>query len=415
VRTWRRSALLAAALIGTLSAAPVGATPEHPAAGTPAEPTTDVHLLAFNDLHGTLEAGSLTSYGKFAGGAAYLAKAIEDRQATYGHHQATVMAGDNIGASPLANGLFFEEPITIATNLMHVDAAAVGNHEFDKGRDELLRIQDGGCRPVEGCTAAPYAQPDGSSTDTFPGADFPYLAANVVDDATGRPLLPATATKEFTSGSSTTFKVGFIGEVLKDTPTIVTPSGVAGLTFLDEAQPANGAAAALAAEGVKVPVLVIHQGGNQTGAGELNACDGGLAGSPIEEIAQHLDPSIKVIVSGHTHAEYNCTITANGVTRLVTSAASFGRVLTDITLTVDDATGELISAAARNEVVENALNTPGPNIARQPDPTREDPQVKAIVDQYVAAAAPLADRVIGRTQGDLTRTGSPRANRRSAT
>src|SRR6266542_2847260 len=118
--------------------------------------TTDVHLLAFNDLHGNLEAASLNIYGKFAGGAAYLAKAVKDRQALYRGHQATIFAGDNIGASPLANGLFFEEPVTIASNLMHVDFASVGNHEFDKGKEELLRIQNGGCRPVDGCTAAPY-------------------------------------------------------------------------------------------------------------------------------------------------------------------------------------------------------------------------------------------------------------------
>jgi 5'-nucleotidase len=115
--------------------------------------TTDVHLLAFNDLHGNLEAGGLNIYGKFAGGAAYLAKAVKDRQAQYGHRQATVLAGDNIGASPLANGLFFEEPITVASNLMDVDVGSVGNHEFDKGKDELLRIQNGGCHPVEGYRA----------------------------------------------------------------------------------------------------------------------------------------------------------------------------------------------------------------------------------------------------------------------
>ena len=109
-----------------------------------------------------------------------------------------MFAGDNIGASPLANGLFFEEPITIATNLMNVDFASVGNHEFDKGSAELLRIQNGGCNPVDGLhRRRPYALPDGGTTNVYPGADFQYLSANVVVDATGETLFPAYGIKQF--------------------------------------------------------------------------------------------------------------------------------------------------------------------------------------------------------------------------
>jgi 5'-nucleotidase len=366
--------------------------------------TDDVHLLAFNDLHGNLEPAALNIYGHFAGGAAYLAKAIKDRQALYGDHEVTVFAGDNIGASPLANGLFFEEPITIATNLMHVDFASVGNHEFDKGKDELLRIQSGGCKPISGCTAKPYALADGTSTNVYPGADFQYLSANVIVDDTGKTLFPAYGIKRIKSDAGKKYNIGFIGEVLQSTPTIVTPTGVAGLTFDDEADAANRAVAALKEQGVNVPILVIHQGGFQAGAPALNGCNGDLAGSDIAAIASKLDPAIKVIISAHTHAEYRCTITANGVTRLVTSASSFGRILSDITLTVDPKSGTLVSASAENIIVDNALNTPGPNVIRQDDPSKADPQVQAVVNQYVTASAPLANQVVGRIQDDLNRT-----------
>src|SRR6266702_2541990 len=305
LRSWAAHVMLAGAAVGVVLAAPLAA-PNRTTTGAvivsgarslsdqvlvsyskpDKQRSTDVHLLAFNDLHGNLEAASLNIYGKFAGGAAYLAKAVKDRQARYGDQQATIFAGDNIGASPLANGLFFEEPVTIASNLMHVDFASVGNHEFDKGKEELLRIQNGGCRPVDGCTAAPYRLANGTTTNVYPGADFQYLSANVVVDATGKTLFPAFGTKTFrTDDGARDLKVGFIGEVLEATPTIVTPTGVAGLTFQDEADAANRAVRQLRQVGVQTSVLVIHEGGFQAGSAALNGCAGNLAGSAIADIA----------------------------------------------------------------------------------------------------------------------------------
>ena len=362
--------------------------------------TSDVHLIAFNDFHGNLEPAGLNIYGQYAGGAAYLAKAVKAKQAQY-KREVTLFAGDNIGAAPLVNALFDEEPAVIVSNEMGVDVASVGNHEFDKGATELVRIQKGGC-PAGGCVGAPYARPGKKPTNIYPGADYPYLSTNVVATVNGKPLLRNTFTKTFRSDSGKKIDVGFIGETLQATPTIVTPSGVQGLTFLDEADAANKAARDLARDGVKIPVLVVHQGGFQTGTAALNGCAGNLAGSDIEKIAQRLDPSIKVIVSAHTHAEYRCTITTNGVTRLVTSASSFGRILSDITLNVDNRSGELVSADAVNSIVANA--TTAPPVARVDDPSKADPTVAAVVKQYVTAAAPLANRVIGSIQGDLTRT-----------
>jgi 5'-nucleotidase len=365
--------------------------------------TTDVHLLAWNDFHGNLEAGAgLNIYGQFAGGAAWLAQALHDKQAQYGKKQISVIAGDNIGASPLVDGLFYGEPSTIVTNLMNADFASVGNHEFDKGKDELRRIQNGGCRADVGCTAAPYALAGGGTTNTYPGADFQYLSANVVRNDNGRTLFPAFGTRQIKSDSGKKFTIGIIGEVLEATPTIVTPTGVAGLTFQDEADAANRVVEQLRRKHVNTSVLVIHQGGFQSGASTLNGCAGNLAGSDIAEIATRLDPSIKVIVSAHTHAEYRCTITTpNGVTRLITSASSFGRILTDITLTIDDKTGELVAASAENSIVRNSSN---PRNSSSDVPLLDlpkDQRVADVVQQYVTAAAPLSNQVVGKVSQDI--------------
>ena len=370
--------------------------------------TTDVHLLAWNDFHGNLEANAgLNIYGQFAGGAAWLAQAVGDRQAQYGDKQIGVIAGDNIGASPLVDGLFFGEPSTIVTNLMHANFASVGNHEFDKGSAELLRIQNGGCKPTVGCTAAPYALANGGSTNVYPGADFQYLSANVVRNDNGQTLFPAFGTKRIKSDSGKKFEIGIIGAVLEATPTIVTPTGVAGLTFQDEADAVNALVKQLQKKHVNTSVLVIHQGGFQAGGAVLNGCAGNLAGSDIAEIASRLDPSIKVIVSGHTHAEYRCTITANGVTRLVTSASSFGRILSDITLTIDDKSGELVAASAENSIVRNSSN---PRTSSTDVPLLDlpkDQRVADVVQQYVTASAPLANQVIGKVTQDILNAANP--------
>jgi 5'-nucleotidase len=412
--------LLAVAAIGAVLIAPLATSSEPAGAVTidgarsladkvdvqfkkPKDRTTDVHLVAWNDFHGNLEAGAgLNIYGQFAGGAAWLAKAVHDKQAQYGDKQISLIAGDNIGASPLVDGLFYGEPSTIVTNLMNADFASVGNHEFDKGSAELLRIQNGGCRADVGCTAAPYALVGGGTSDTYPGAEFQYLSANVVRNDNGRTLFPAFGTTRIKSDSGKKFKIGVIGEVLEATPTIVTPTGVAGLTFEDEADAANRTVKQLQRQGVNTSVLVIHQGGFQAGTATLNGCAGNLAGSDIAEIATRLDPSIKVIVSAHTHAEYRCTITTpDGVTRLITSASSFGRILTDITLTIDDKTGELVAASAENSIVRNSSN-PRNSSADVPllDLPR-DQRVADVVQQYVTASAPLANQIIGKVSQDI--------------
>lgn len=364
--------------------------------------TTDVHVLAFNDFHGTLEPGTANVYGRFAGGAAPLAGLLHDRQEAYRGRATTVSAGDLVGASPLANALFHEEPAVVAANLMGVELSAVGNHEFGKGTAELQRLQRGGCHPQDGCTGAPYARATGRPAGTYPGADFRYLTANVLTGGS-RTLFPAGAVKSYRTGSGTRVRVGFVGATLREAPTVVSPSGVSGLTFTDEAEAANRTVRSLRRQGAGVNVLLLHQGMDQISPASPDSCNAIVAGSALEGIAQRLDPSVKVIVTGHTHAEYRCTTTAGGTERLVTGAASNGRVLSDIALTLEDRTGAFVAAGARNTIVENALNAYGSGVPRQADASKEDPRVRSLVEQYVSASGPLAGRIVGRVRGDLTR------------
>jgi 5'-nucleotidase len=338
-----------------------------PAGAKPTD-TVNVQILAVNDFHGNLEppAGSSGRIGSInAGGAEYLATYINTLRAT-NPNTVVVSAGDMIGASPLLSALFHDEPTIEAFNQIGLDYNAVGNHEFDEGWAELVRMQEGGCHPVDGCQ-------DG---DEFLGANFRYLAANVVRQDNGKTIFPAYKVRSFAG-----VKIAFIGMTLEGTPSIVTPSGVAGLDFLDEADTVNALVPELKEKGVETIVVLIHEGGAQTGT--FNGCDG-VSGA-IVDIVNHFDSEVDVVISGHTHNAYNCKIN----NMLVTSAASFGRIVTDVDLTIDRATGEVTTMSANNNIV-----------------TRDVPKdsfITALIAKYNAIAAPLANRVIGSITGNITR------------
>lgn len=340
-------------------------------------PPIEVQILAINDFHGNieqpLEPVSVTQPDGTVlkarlGGAAQLAASLA--RARVGQpNTITVAAGDLIGASPLASAYFLDEPTIDAMTMLGLNLASVGNHEFDKGSAELLRMQRGGCEV--------YTTRKPCRLEPFKGAGFEYLAANVVRDD-GSTLFPATAIRQVGP-----VRIGFIGMTLKETGTLSSPAGVAGLRFTDEADTANALVPKLKASGADAIVLLIHQGGKLPETYVEEGCEG-LSGD-ILPILDRLDPMITTVISGHTHNAYSCELQKGGATRLLTSAGKYGYLYTDVRLTFDASTHRLTSKRAANVPTTGA-----------PD---ADPTVAALVERYANAARPAAERVVGHLPG----------------
>ncbi len=365
----------------------------------PAAPV-EVKLIAFNDFHGNLEPPKSTidhpvpgpeAVRVPAGGAAYLASAIQALRER-NDNVLVVSAGDMIGASPLVSALFLDEPTIHAMNLIRVDYNAVGNHEFDRGQAELLRMQNGGCE--KNTVRAPCA------VEPFSGARFNFLAANVVRED-GTTLFPAYALRSFGKGAREV-KVAIIGMTLKDTPTVVTPAGVAGLTFRDEADTVNALIPKLKAEGADAIVVVVHQGVYSKLGYNDQSC-GGIEGE-LRPILDRLDPAVDVVTSGHTHNAYVCDYGRINPAKpfLLTSGGSFGRLVTDIDLTIDPAAGKVIAKRARNIVVQSEAFTGSRGETALTDAVPRyaaEPAVAALVERYSKAAEPISARAVGRLAG----------------
>ncbi len=368
--------------------------------------TVNVKIVGFNDYHGTLESpgtfGQNTSVPAAnrpaVGGAEYIAAYVASMRAA-NPNTVVVGAGDFIGASPLISALFFDEPAVETLNKIGVDFSAVGNHEFDKGKDELRRLQNGGCKITAGAIDANSCKGFGSAAPgSFDGARFKWLSANVVETATGKTLLPAYGLKSFGG-----VRVAFIGMTLKGTPGIVTPTGVAGLRFNDEAATVNALVPKLRAQGVESIVVLVHQGGFQgAGNSDINGCVGDLAGSDIAKVVAGLDNAVDLVISGHTHAAYNCSASTvdNGSTpratglpnkagRLVpvTSSSAFGRVVTEVDLVIDAGTRDVVGVSAVNRLVDRTDAAATAQVTA-------NPELKTVVAAYKNAVSPLANAVI---------------------
>jgi 5'-nucleotidase len=337
---------------------------------TGAENSKEVNLqiLAINDFHGNI-ATSSSGFGG-TGRADYLAANIQ-AAASDADNSIFVSAGDLIGASPLISALFHDEPTIEAMNLMGLAINAVGNHEFDEGPEELLRMQYGGSHPVDGDL-------DG---DPFLGADFEFLAANVTVDETGETIFPPYTIRNFQG-----VKVAFIGMTLEGTPTIVTPSGVAGLTFHDEAQTVNALVPQLQKNNIEAIVVLLHEGGSSDGGPQ--DCGTGLTG-PVAEIVPQFDDAVDLVIAGHTNDEFVCEIDG----KWVTMADNAGRLFTEIDVTLNRVTKDMTIVAINNV----------PNLQAGVAP---DPVLTALIDKYDALSAPLANQVIGTITSDISRSGN---------
>ncbi|MDC9595993.1 bifunctional metallophosphatase/5'-nucleotidase [Xenorhabdus anantnagensis] len=331
------------------------------------ENIVDVRVLGLNDFHGALKAPGPNQPGGIEH-MATLIKALKQENP----NNIVVAAGDMIGASPLLSSMFHDEPSIEALSLAGLEATSVGNHEFDKGKSELLRKQNGGCHPVTGC----------QGPKPFKGAEFQYLSANVTVNETGKTLFPEYVIKEFDG-----IPVAFIGLTLEGTPAIVTPQGTEGLTFSNEVKTINALVPELQKKGVKAIGVLIHEGAAQKRDGgriDVNACND-VTGKVLE-IVNHLDKEVDFVISGHTHQAYNCVI--NG--KSVTSAQSNGALLTQLDLKLDKTTKDVVDFKAKNIWVDNRKYG-------------KDPKITELLSSYEKIATPLANRVIGKLESNLTK------------
>ena len=410
------SSAAAAVLAGALAALAGGCALWQP----PLPPgVVEVQLATLNDFHGNLEPSKYVwdsvrnadARIVMAGGIDTLGAALQAWR-KQDPELLLVGAGDLIGASPAISSMWADEPTIGAMDLLGLRVSGIGNHEFDAGRVELLRQQKGGCKSPRADKACKF-EPD------YGGAKFSYLAANVIDMATRKPVLPA-----YKIETAHGVKVGFIGTVLRETAETSLASGIAGLEFIDEADAINRQLPELRKQGVGVFVVLLHQGGTTVEKFDQQDC-GQLTG-PVVDVVKRLDPAIRVVVSGHSHKGYLCRVDG----RLVTQSDAAGHVLARIKLRVDTHTNTLRDASATQEVMvpgawpadpvlvdylKKARERSAARLARpvaalavpsvdhEPDDNGESPLGDLVADSVLAAGRPFGAQIGFMNDGGIRR------------
>ena len=370
---------------------------QNSSATQPEQQNQSINILAFNDFHGNLEppkrfieAEDPTDTNKSVripvGGVSYFADAINKLRAQYPNN-AVVSAGDLISASPLTSSLFLDEPTIETMNEIKIDFNAVGNHEFDRGTDELRRLQNGGCQQYT--TTKPC-----QINKDFAGAKFNFLAANVSLKADPkRTLFPAYKIKRYGN-----IPVAFIGLTLEATPTIVSAAGIKDVDFHDEAETVNSLIPELKKQGVEAIVVVVHEGVAPSTKFNAKTC-AGLSG-PLTGILDRLDTAVDVVVSGHTHQSYICDYSTLNPQKpfLLTSAGQYGTAITNIKLELDGKTGDVIKKDAQQVPIQSEAYTSGTttvNLTNLYEKFNKTPSIEAILDKYRQAVTTISARIVG--------------------
>lgn len=370
---------------------------QNSSATQPERQNQSINILAFNDFHGNLEppkrfieAEDPTDINKSVripvGGVSYFADAINKLRAQYPNN-AVVSAGDLISASPLTSSLFLDEPTIETMNEIKIDFNAVGNHEFDRGTDELRRLQNGGCQQYT--TTKPC-----QINKDFAGAKFNFLAANVSLKADPkRTLFPAYKIKRYGN-----IPVAFIGLTLEATPTIVSAAGIKDVDFHDEAETVNSLIPELKKQGVEAIVVVVHEGVAPSTKFNAKTC-AGLSG-PLTGILDRLDTAVDVVVSGHTHQSYICDYSTLNPQKpfLLTSAGQYGTAITNIKLELDGKTGDVIKKDAQQVPIQSEAYTSGTttvNLTNLYEKFNKTPSIEVILDKYRQAVTTISARIVG--------------------
>ncbi|MFD2044222.1 5'-nucleotidase C-terminal domain-containing protein [Ornithinibacillus salinisoli] len=322
-----------------------------------------LQLLSMNDLHGKIDQeysldpdgdGTFDMYGRMD----YTASAIKERELE-NPNTLIVHAGDMIGGSSPVSGLLQDEPTVEIMEEIGFDVGTVGNHEFDEGLDELLRMVNGG------------EHPDGAGTEDYDGMNFPVLCANCVYEDTGETFLPPYHVEEVDG-----VEVGFIGVNTQETVNMVMPSSLENVAFTDEVDAVNDAVDELTSQGIEAIIVLAHIPANQSGIGATGAA---------ADLAMEVNDSVDVIFAAHNHQVVDGVVD----NKLIVQASEYGKAFADVDLEIDRTTGDIVSKEAEVVFVKQSDYTP-------------DETVAETLSYYAEAIAPIVNEVVGYNAQELT-------------